>query len=53
MSIFFSMGKLPLTELMAASKPNVPVNMKVPVCIDEDNNTIVAHLKVALTKISQ
>lgn len=49
----YSVGKLPLTELMAVSKPNVPVNMKVPVCIDQDSNAIVAHLEVTLTKITQ
>lgn len=46
------MGKLPLTELMATSQQNVPIIMKVPVCIDEENNAIVAHLKVALTKVT-
>jgi hypothetical protein len=44
------MGKLPLTELMAASKPNVPIITKVPLCIDEDNNTI---KQVSITTILQ
>jgi len=45
-------GKLPLSELMAVAKANVPVNLSVPVCIEEKNNVIVAHLKIALTKVT-